>query len=610
MQPCWNVGRMSAALLLSVCLCCGAAPDDSLGRDDRLNQRLTLREAGAPLNRLFQKISKQTGVALQPDAMLAELRMVLYAPDRPLREVMRHLAVAFGAEWRADDNQPPAYTLHALPVEKRARPAQERIQTVKRLLRELYAPSWLLPDESTDPIDDTARPAYKQAEAQRRAPLQFLKHLTEAEINALGEGKTLEFSSRTDARFKPEWLAAWKTRLKDELPYLAEMLSTPKGDMELAEYYGEIHDTALDAGDEVRLRIVFDPDAGALECAVGLFAAGALVYGETHFEEDEGQRVAGYEDADGNPILPSQHPWAQVALPKPSEADSPDAVHTRLHSLPPLEGDWFSHSAEFLLRVAQAAGKPFVAEFYDTLAQYRYPNTTASFARELAFAGYEWLQQGEWTIMRHTDRARVRARDIPSRALERWFFQPRRRGVLTLQSLVEMGDYADPHLGYALFLYLAQLGGEYGLVYEGEPPSPYVIDSKLTAIPTVHHGLLYALRSLEPIEHRSTVFEAFASLSAGQRRALAGGQAVPLSALSAQARKAVYTLWGVGDAARVPAFWSDAPPQGALRLVSRAEPVHLYRLPVNKAREVKDIETAKRLWDELYEQEGDHERFV
>lgn len=571
--------QLLAGLFVSVCML-GCDEQTPLERDARLNQKLTLREASTPLNRLLTDIEARTGVSLRVDKALAERRTVLYAPERPLREVMTHLATAFGAEWQADLSEPPAYTLKPLPLQgetRRTRLAQQRAQNLPSLLRSLpQGPG---------------------------SPMRLLDRLTESEINALRAGKTLEFSSLKDARLEAAWLRLWKASLENELGYLAEALSTPKGDMELASYYGSVLGK-LDKANEVRLRVAFDPATGDIECALGLFADGELVYGATHTPDEDDEAAERYTDDGGEARLPGQHPWAQpvrrgVQLSQPLESPPP-----------PLHGDWFRSPADYLLAAAEQVGKPFVAEFYWTPLNYETPPSIAQLTRDLAIAGCEWQAQGEWVIMRHTDRPEARKRDLPPSALEKWFFKPKQRGVLTIQDLVQMGDYASPELGVNLFLYLAFLGLRHNLVYHGELPHPYVMDRSLLALPAVHHGLLYALCSLEPMENRSEVFAAFMALSAAQRRALVNGQAIRLEELTPQARRALYAFLGLGDPARVPAFWSDAPPQGTVRLESREIPEFIRRLPAEKARQARDVDTARRLWNELQDAVGDYEKFT
>ncbi|MFN3690634.1 MAG: hypothetical protein ACK4UU_06895, partial [Fimbriimonadales bacterium] len=297
--------------LLGAALLIGATQPADLQADSRLNQRLTLHEAGTPLSQLFHQIESQTGVVLRAAKELAPRRAILYTPERSLREIMTHLATAFGAEWRTDGGESPAYTLAPLPT-----PSDPRSKRTAQNLRELLQPLYTLEDHLLpSELEGAQRAELLSIEAERRAPLQLLARLTEAELNALRTGKTLEFSSRTDPRFDPRWLMQWKTRLKEDLSYLAEVLSSPKGDMKLADYYASVQGEAFDASDEIRLRLTWDLDTGALECALGLFYQGQLVYGETHKSDAPERLPEGYEDDTGTARIPPKHPWARVVFP-------------------------------------------------------------------------------------------------------------------------------------------------------------------------------------------------------------------------------------------------------------------------------------------------------
>ncbi|MFN7161951.1 MAG: hypothetical protein ACK4NB_02710 [Fimbriimonadales bacterium] len=592
--------------MLGTALLMGAAQPADLQADSRLNQRLTLYEAGTPLSQLFHRIENQTSVVLRAAKELAPRRAILYAPERCLREIMTHLATAFGAEWRTDGGEPPAYTLVPLPTPSQPR-SRRTAQNLREQIQSLYTPeAYSLSDE----LDDALQAELFAIESERRAPLQLLAHLNEAELNTLRAGKTLEFSSRTDPRFNPRWLMQWKTRLKEDLSYLVEVYSSPKGDMKLADYYASVLGEAFDASDEIRLRLTWDPETGALECALGLFYQGQLVYGETFKSNAPEQLPEGYEDDTGTAHIPPNHPWARVVFPDDlqesfDEEGNPqrrpvraDETLVRPLSAPPLEGDWFNGATQRILQVAKASGKPFAAEFYWNPTLDLSQNRITDFVRALAAAGYKWLSAGDWVIMCSKDRTTARWRDVPPDALARWFFKPYRRGILTVDNLVEIGDYAHAWADYSLYEYLVQYGVAHRLVYEGELPHPYILQDQLLGLPQLHHGLLYALASLEPSE--PGVLEAWSALSPSQRRALAHGQAIPLAALSPKARQAIYALWGSGDPARTPAFWSNTIPQGNLSLHSREEPLSLFQLPSDKARAANTIETALQIWDELY----------
>lgn len=606
-------GRFLCALWCAA-TCISAASAD-LPADPRLDQKITLREAGTTLKQLFQRLETQAGVALRVWGIPTEQRVILYAVDRPLREVLNALATACGAEWHPDAKGANRYVLHAKPQTGepfRRRIAHEHARRLPQLLRSLYDPEWLQNIELPEELQDTGAKidiadTYRQVYRQINQPLEFLKHLTPKETKALRRGNTLEFSSRTDPRFAPEWLKRWKSVLRDELFSLAEAYGSPKGDEAQAEYYSSVLSKNLEQGDEVRLRLRFDALEGKLECAVGLFARGELLYGKTYAGIDYSEpHLVAYEDEEGRPRIPPQHPWAHVVFPDDltmvdnegnvaRRALRPDEILVQPLPPPALDDDWFSEDARSIFRIAEAVGKPFAAEFYWSPKMYD---------RSVFTEEYVWRTEGDWVLVSHRDRAFARAQDIPPSKLRTWFFKPGRRGVLTLQDLAEMGDYAQAATGKEWFEYLAAYGAAHHLVIHGELPNPYVLQCELLGLPSVHHGLLYALESLEPCFDRPQVFSVLGALTASQRRALVNGQPLPLAALSPKAREAVYTLWGVDDAARTPAFWSRITPRGSVSIRKREVPISLFMWTPEQNRTIKGVETALEVVSKIREEVG------
>lgn len=85
--------------------------------DTRLNQMLSLRYAAMPLKDLLADLSKRTGVSLTVETRVREYRAFARLQNKPLHEVMRLLAKAFGFEWRAETDPqkpdaPPRYVLY------------------------------------------------------------------------------------------------------------------------------------------------------------------------------------------------------------------------------------------------------------------------------------------------------------------------------------------------------------------------------------------------------------------------------------------------------------------------------------------------------------------
>jgi hypothetical protein len=600
-----KTGRLTGCLLLCA-LVASSQAEASLEQDARLQQPIKLSVAGVPLRDLFQRIQKQTGVSLQVDAALADCAAIVYVPNRPLREWMVHLATAFHAEWRADGSHPPTYTLHPLPLAgetPREKLTRERLKNLPRRLQLLYEP----PVE--EPVDDEdhqrAIEVYQSGFRKERLPLRLLGQLTPAEIDALRAGKTLEFSSRTDPRFDPSWLTEWKLWLENAIGYLAEVNQSPKGDAILGEYYASVR--GVRRGDEVRLRVSCDPETAAIQCAVGIFAQGELIYGESFTLDEEPPEPEGFSWHDFSLVLPKDHPWRGLEF-EPFDADDAERSsqspvrRVRLPALPSLDSDWFAYEAAVILRIAQAAGKPFIAEYGWTLRSLDKVYGLPSFVYRLAASGYEWQVQKDWVIMRYRDPREARPRCIPKRALRQWFFKPNQRGVLTIHDLLSVARYVPDAAD--LYIPLAAFGINHRVVFEGELPYPYVVITDLLALPQTHHGLLYAVSSLEPLYERPEAFQVLVALTDAQRRALLAGQTIPLESLSPRALGAVLDLAYFRDRARAPAFWQNAPPKGTLRLISREQPVQWLTLPRNYAAKAHSIDSAKEAWSEIREQLG------
>jgi len=600
-----RIGRLALCGLLSVlvALILAAMLHAPFGQDARLKQTIELSVAGVSLRTLFQRIQAQTRVSLKADAALADSAVIVHVPNRPLHELMTHLATAFHAEWHADDSQPPAYTLRPLPLTGETpsqRLTRQRLDDLPRRLRALYEPA--AGEAAEDEDLQRAIEAYRKTLQKERLPLRLLGQLTPAELDALRAGKTLEFSSRTDPRFEPDWLAEWKSWLEDTIAYQAEMLSTPKGDPVLAQYYADVLGKGIARGDEMRLRVSCDPRTAAIQCAVGLFAQGELIHGETFVPNEDPPDPEGFSWHDFTAVMPKDHPWRDLEFEQrdseePERRDRSSVRRVRPPALPPLQGDWFAYEAEVVLRIAQAVGKPFVAEYGWTRRSLAEVYTLPGFAYSLAVSGYEWLVRDGWVIMRYRDPRDARPQRMPKHALQQWFFKPNRRGVLTIQDLMSMARYVQD--AEDLYAALAAFGIAHGVVFDGELPSPYVVISELKGLPQVHHGLLYAVSSLEPLYEMPEVFRVLAALSEAQHRALLAGQTIHIETLSPRALDAVLDLAYSRDKARAPSFWQGAPPKGTLRLISREQQVCWLLLPPNRAAKIRDVDSASKLWREL-----------
>jgi hypothetical protein len=95
-----------------------AQPALNPSEDERLNQKLTVRAVGTPLRDLCLQLSQRTKVALKVEPSVQEYRACVYAKEKPLVEVMQHLAEAFGFQWQREkpsDEEPYQYRLVTPP---------------------------------------------------------------------------------------------------------------------------------------------------------------------------------------------------------------------------------------------------------------------------------------------------------------------------------------------------------------------------------------------------------------------------------------------------------------------------------------------------------------
>src|SRR5438874_824275 len=78
----------------------GAPPFRLLDEDPRLGKAVTIRLKRAPVAEVLSAIDGQTGVRLRASAETADEPALVYARERPARDVMRQLALLFNWRWR------------------------------------------------------------------------------------------------------------------------------------------------------------------------------------------------------------------------------------------------------------------------------------------------------------------------------------------------------------------------------------------------------------------------------------------------------------------------------------------------------------------------------
>lgn len=103
-----------------------AAPPDILAKEPRFAQSVRVEAEGISIRELLAHISEAAKLPLRASREVAEEKIIVFGPPRPMREILQDIAMLLGAEWqeRNEKDAPPYYLL-----EKRSA-ARERETTL------------------------------------------------------------------------------------------------------------------------------------------------------------------------------------------------------------------------------------------------------------------------------------------------------------------------------------------------------------------------------------------------------------------------------------------------------------------------------------------------
>lgn len=219
----------------------GAAPEpgNTLGDDDRLLKKITLRRPDATLRSLLDEIGQATGTKLTPPRDLAEQKFTLFFRDRPAARVMAVLAEYLDRKWArkgdgyelfADRAAQQRESEHArAPLARMFAELDQRIAfsrlpaaEIERLY-ELHVgdPDWpkLSPRQREALGLWSRRVAGFRAGPRPRGMSQVWRSLTPAHIEGLKSGATLRWHNR-DGSMPPEVTAAF---VRERLAYRSDV---------------------------------------------------------------------------------------------------------------------------------------------------------------------------------------------------------------------------------------------------------------------------------------------------------------------------------------------------------------------------------------------------
>ncbi len=491
-------------LLLVGLLCASLWAQNALSasEDERLSQRLTVRAVGLPLRDLLTQLSQRTKVVLKVEPALQEYRACLYAKEKPLSEILSHLAEAFGFYWKREkpsEEAPYEYRLVAPPEEKtRVResdlrefrekvlaPVCAQLQTpIEARLQRLIQAAEMGHEQLSHEEREALMPVFRSVDVHHIAVWHALCQMGEDEWRRLARGEALFFSTRFPNQIAPRAIDDWKAVMREQIKFSIERYGASE------RYQDNL--VKLEAVNELRAMVRYDASEKALKTAYEALAEGERVVldgSQSAFSEmtlwsasEPARRVLRGEP---DPPLPAQHPILSRPLTQFKEPGPHD--------------DWFQWLSELMVQMAEATSAPLAAEYYplqtDTLilqdwSQYRprLPQDWYAFQGLLREFGCRVrLSDSGWLVIESRQRPYARENDIPHPTLQRWLFKPNRRGMLTFDECAEVAMLSWNQRSH-LYMYIQSFAQLHDLL-EGVPYVPAELDF-------LHGGLLYAQRTI------------------------------------------------------------------------------------------------------------------
>lgn len=512
------------------------ADEDALDpkTDPRLEMSTSIFQAPAPLSAVVKALSTQSGILLTTERSISEYRAILVADERPLHEVMRKLAEAFGFRWerKSKEGDPPSYMLVQPPADA-AREAAE-LREMERLADEIWrysaaqATKWASAGRkevearmeelrktyetrlkegklSRTEVVSLWREAYAVNASQqpwRRAATLALASLSPAQMRQLREGN---IQLVTGDALSPEALKQILEEWREvERPAPITPIEPEQAEPRMERPYRSLQ------WDNVEVWLFRDPAAGNIKALV-YFRAGDTTTGGSQVHEvtpgawDLHILVNGTLRGMIVPRLPEspvfQKPTKAAEFQREAneyllDPTGVELAHFACANHVSLAAEWYPFSLAGLpgTRATQAVAK--WAELMTPLRDY---------SAEIAVSD-------DWVLVRNFARAVVRRTNIPQAQIAKWLLKPQAPGILTLD------DYAEIAFLHERQRDTLDAASQRLMKRLGETGLADTAISRMERSPRV----LFAL-------------QAYGLLSTAQKRALLNGQPVPLSAMPRQA---------------------------------------------------------------------------
>jgi len=87
------------AVLLCTVSATAAQDKDAWAHDARLNRKVSIAAEGIPIRDLLALLTQKTGVLLKADDYVADDKIILFTPSRPLRDILEDIAALYNDTW-------------------------------------------------------------------------------------------------------------------------------------------------------------------------------------------------------------------------------------------------------------------------------------------------------------------------------------------------------------------------------------------------------------------------------------------------------------------------------------------------------------------------------
>lgn len=555
--------------------------------DPRLAKTVSLRIASLPLHDVVSLLTQKTGVRLRVEPAIREYRACLYVPNRPLHEVMHHLAEAFGYQWerkeipnhspeyRLKDPNPPANPMKQIEqsvrefreqwvpliCEQLQKPINQRLETLTQLAENDGA------NMPQDEEEQRALQAMFESVSTRSIPHVFCV-MTDKDWERLMRGETLLFSTKRPILLPPTALSDWITVATEMIRYRYEQYYSPENPESQWAKEWKIAQNEFPKAEEMRVLLRYNAEKRCIETGYAILVNGKDV---TPSSFGRGRFFPLFRATDYTPQLGERSP-----LPLPQHpAFKKQLVEYR--ELLPSE-DWFSWLGNLLLQMAEVSGIPLVAElypfqgdpWYDWESEAPRPPISWTAVQNLLWArGYRLMfPETEWVVVQSRLRQNARCEDIPQSRLARWFYKPNKRGQLTLEDCAEIALLTETQ-NEKLYAYLQGYSQLVGLLGPSDFPDT---DPDLIHL---HGGLEWVRETLihfaddmsfyyynrawngyKPAGLRPTL-RLIGTLSPAQRQLLLRGGELRVASLSPKQQELFLLAWTVADGGllTVDALW-------------------------------------------------------